>query len=506
MLEPGAARPFDPLELLAEASGCLAASFDTVASLPSVAKLCTARFADYCAIAVLDDGAYRIVAYPEEVAPPAVDLSGLISTAWLRSVGYESSIVLPLAGRGESHGCFVVACKSPDAFSSATERLTAILCIQISTAIDQALLFDRTQRVADRLQRALLPEALPAIAGATLHGAYRPASDEAEVGGDWYDAFALADGRIAFSLGDVAGHGLEAATIMGEIRQAMRSVALGDVRPSQVLEQVNGVINLRASIGMVTAVFGYYHPASRLLEYAVAGHPAPIVAVGNNRAAFLPGGGIPLGVTDSVGTRDWELTLAPGSQVIFYTDGLTEYGRDILDGERVLLKAGADMQREAPLEPAQYLLETIFKTTPNRDDAATLVLTSDNGPVPDRLVYSATPVAAPLARAALEQVARELHVDEERRFAFLVSVGEAIANAIEHGYRGESGAGPVIVNIRRSPTALDVEIEDHGRWRPFQRREERGRGISLMHELMDGVRISSSQNRTVVALTLKIAG
>lgn len=484
----------------------MAASFQTGASLPDVVKLCTSRFSDYCVIVISDEGSERVIQDPPTHAAPETDTSGMVASEWLRAQGYRSSIELPLGGLGVAHGSFVVAAKAAKAFSAATERLATILSLQIATAIDQAILFERTQRVADRLQRALLPEALPAIDGVALHGAYRPASDEAEVGGDWYDAFALGDGRIAFSLGDVAGHGLEAATIMGEIRQGMRSVAVGDVRPSQVLEQVNGAINLRASIGMVTAVFGFYTPSSRLLEYAVAGHPAPIVAVGNDRAAFLPGGGIPLGVADSIGTPDWQLTLSPGSQVIFYTDGLTEYGRDILGGERDLLKAGVEMHRIAPANPAEYLLAEIFRNTPNRDDAATLVLTSDDGAVPQRLVYSATPVAAPLARAALEKVAIELGVDEDRRFAFLLSVGEAIANAIEHGYRGESGAGPVIVNILRSTDALDVEVEDHGLWRPLQRREERGRGISLMHELMDGVRISSSQNRTVVALTLKLAG
>ncbi|MGZ3498434.1 MAG: ATP-binding SpoIIE family protein phosphatase [Vulcanimicrobiaceae bacterium] len=496
-------RHVEALDLLAEASGILASSFDLGATLPQVADLCVRQFADYCSIlAQQPNGAKAIfVAARQERFYQCSEQHGSTLPDALRACGLNTVVVAPLCGRHEVLGTFVLAAEEADAFNAATQKLANVLALQIANALDQAALFERTHRVADRLQRALLPETFPRITGAMLHGAYRPASDEAEVGGDWYDAFTLPDGRVALSLGDVAGHGLEAATIMGEIRQAMRSVAVGDLTPASVLEQINGVINLRASIGMVTAIFGYFDPVQRELTYAVAGHPSPIVTLADGQSAFLPGGGVPLGVGSTVDASDWCVTLPPNAQIVFYTDGLTEYGRDLILGEELLLKAASRQHVRSAANPAEELQDAIFATTPNRDDAAALTLSCEDGPVPESLRFSALPIVATLVRATMHRVADYCNLDEDRRFALLVSTGEAIANAIEHAYRG-APPGEIIVRIDIAPTAITVQVEDHGRWRPFQKREERGRGITLMHQFMDGVRITSTKTSTIVTLTL----
>ncbi|HEY9179226.1 MAG TPA: SpoIIE family protein phosphatase, partial [Candidatus Baltobacteraceae bacterium] len=225
---------------------------------------------------------------------PAADASAMPDI--LHEHGFESVLAAPLVGRHGTLGTFVVASRTRGAFNGTGQKLANVLSLQITGAMEQSVLFERTHRVADRLQRALLPESFPPVRDAEFHAAYRPASDEAEIGGDWYDAFALPDGRIAISMGDVAGHGLEAATVMGEIRQAMRSAAVGETSPAVVLEHINRVINLRDTIGMVTAIFGYYRPECRELTYAVAGHPAPVITIAEGFHGFLPGGGMPLGV------------------------------------------------------------------------------------------------------------------------------------------------------------------------------------------------------------------
>lgn len=502
MVETGAARRPDALDLLAEASALLASSFDLASTLPQVADLCVRKMADYCAIVARhSEGG---VSFIEASTDPQLHIEGRDARTLaeaLQERGYETVVATPLVARKEHLGTFVVASRGKAAFNGRTQKLANVLALQVANALDQALLFERTHRVADRLQRALLPDTFPKIDGAIFHAAYRPASDEAEVGGDWYDAFALPDGRIAISTGDVAGHGLEAATVMGEIRQAMRTVSVSESSPAAVLQRVNGLLDLRLGIGMVTAIFAYYRPEVRELTYAVAGHPPPVLTIDDGFNGFLPGGGMPLGVDKEVSAADWTFTLPPRSCVFFYTDGMTEYSRDVLAGEERLLEAAVRSFNDDPENPAITLQERIFDATLNRDDAATLTLSCENGDVPEEMSFSAVPLAAPVVRAMLHRFCDRHNLEWSQRFALITAVGEAVANAVEHAYRGEE-PGDFSLRTHIDESAITIEVEDHGRWRPFQRREERGRGIVLMHELMDRVRITSSQACTVISLVL----
>jgi anti-sigma regulatory factor (Ser/Thr protein kinase) len=505
-IETGSVRRPDALDLLAEASAILASSFELATTLPQVADLCVRKMADYCAIiARHGEGGVSVVEASREtgIHTSTYDPDELRETLFRH--GLDRVVIAPLIARKEEIGTFVVAAQGDGAFNGRTQKLANVLALQIANSLDQATLFERTHRVADRLQRALLPDTLPRVGGAVFHAAYRPASDEAEVGGDWYDAFALPDGRVAISMGDVAGHGLEAATVMGEIRQAMRTISVSEDSPASVLQHVNDVLSLRRGIGMVTAIFAYYQPDVRELTYAVAGHPPPILTISDGFSGFLPGGGMPLGVDPLIEAVDWTLTLPPRSCIVFYTDGMTEYSRDVLAGEEKLLNASLRAFEDDPENPAIALQERVFDAATNRDDAATLTLACTPGPVPDSMRFSAIPLAAPMTRALLHRFCDEYDIDEGRRFALITAVGEAIANAVEHAYRGEH-PGHLYVRTSVDEQNITVEVEDHGRWRPFQRRDERGRGIVLMHELMDRVRITSAQNRTVISLTLGRAG
>lgn len=502
MVEPGAIRRADALDLLAEASGILARSFDLSATLPMVADLCIRKFADYCAIqARFDDAGLSVVEAARELGfhVPIADASAIPDV--LREHGFEAVVVAPLRGRNGTLGQFVLAARAKSVFNGTAQKLANVLALQLAGAMEQSMLFERTHRVADRLQRALLPDSFPRPLGCEFHAAYRPASDEAEIGGDWYDAFALPDGRIAVSMGDVAGHGLEAATVMGEIRQAMRSTAVGEHSPTTVLTHINSVINLRKGIGMVTAIFGYYQPHSRELTYAVAGHPPPIIAIDGGFSGFLPGGGMPLGVDAEINAKDWTISLPPRSCVIFYTDGMTEHSRDVIAGEQQLLDASVRAFERDPENPALAVQERIFDATVNRDDAATLTLSCSDGAVPAEIHFSAVPLVAPIARSFLHRFCDENKLSDSQRFSLITAVGEAVANAVEHAYRGEP-PGDVILRPRADAETISIEVEDHGRWRSFQRRDERGRGIVLMHELMDHVRITSAQNKTIITLIM----
>ncbi|GAC1500423.1 MAG: hypothetical protein NVS1B14_04330 [Vulcanimicrobiaceae bacterium] len=497
------------VDLMTDVNRIFASSFDLSETLPRVAQLCVSDRTDGC---VVDAGAPETPHVPLGASRSAVVLpeaSQLTIDSRFKGrmerAGFPSVLVAEVRAADETYGKIALLSQRPGAFDELDSKLAQLMAMRIAVAIQTVSTFTREHRVADRLQRALLPDSFPEVEGVTFGGAYRPAGSEAEVGGDWYDAFRLPDGRIALSIGDVAGHGLDAAVIMGEVRQALRAAAIGADRPSAVLEAVNGVINLRSSIGMVTAIFGYYDPQHCVLRYAVAGHPPPIIATCEGFAQVLPSGGLPLGAAPSVQSRDWVFSLPPGGQIVFYTDGLIEYGHDLEAGQNALLEAiTEELMAKSGSDPADAIQARIFRDTPNKDDAATLTLTRTTQVSSEMLLtFSAIPLVSALVRSTLRQVAPILRLPDDETFALLVAVGEAIANAVEHAY-GEREPGLVEIKTLTDGSRFIVQVDDHGRWRPFQQREERGRGSPLMHALVDGVQIKSSQTNTSITLTLDL--
>jgi serine phosphatase RsbU (regulator of sigma subunit)/anti-sigma regulatory factor (Ser/Thr protein kinase) len=473
------------LRLLVAASRELAASFDYAQTLAAVGRLVVPEFASGFSVDV-DDGEIRTT---------------LARTGHVDGTAQE----FPLIARGQQLGCMRVA--GGDASDAADElglELWSELALRVAISVDASQVYAREHHVADTLQRALLPERLPVDDRLMFDAAYLPGAEEAIVGGDWYDAFRLPDGRIAFSIGDVAGHGLRAAIVMGEVRQAFRAAALNPNSPSLVIERANTIVNMRANPVMVTAIFGIVDPRDGTVTYAAAGHPAPLLALPGGVVQLLPKDGVPLGIVDHIGASDWTFTLPPGALFAVYTDGLIEYSRDVVEGESRLLDAVREGVARLDPEPARALLQRVFAARNNTDDVATLTVASADVASPAfAFTFTALPMAVPLVRRSLERFARRLGLDEDHRFSLLTAVGEALANAVEHAYLGSPGL--VRVNANAGDDSLIVTVEDEGKWKPAQRREERGRGLPLMRALMDGVEIRTHQARTEVRLTMSLA-
>ncbi len=408
----------------------------------------------------------------------------------------------PLVARGKQLGCMRLGLPGPCADTSELD-LWSELAQRVAVSLDAAQVYAREHHVADTLQRALLPERLPVDDRLAFDAAYLPGAEEAIVGGDWYDAFRLPDGRIAFSIGDVAGHGLRAAIVMGEVRQAFRAAALNPNSPSLVLARANTILNMRANPVMVTAMFGIVDPRDGTFTYASAGHPAPLLALPCGSVLVLPKDGLPLGIVDHLGATDWTFTLPPGAMFTVYTDGLIEYSRDVIEGEHRLIEAMRETAVRRDAEPARALLRDIFATRANTDDVATLTVTAAD--VASRsfgFTFSALPMAVPLVRRSLDRFISRLGLDDDHRFALLTAAGEAVANAVEHAYHGSPGI--VRLEAEANDDALIVTVEDEGKWKPAQRREERGRGLPLMRALVDAVEIRTHQARTEVRLTMAL--
>jgi PAS domain S-box-containing protein len=196
------------------------------------------------------------------------------------------------------------------------------------------------RRVVEVLQRAIVPERPVSLPGLEVVAAYHPAGDRAQVGGDWYDALALPDGRVVLAVGDVAGHGLDAATLMVRVRSALRAYAVDDPDPSRVLARLDRLIDVEEQGAFVTAVVAVVDPASGDVRWSRAGHPPPVVLqAGAASVVDLPGG-TPLGVRIGLDYPSASWRLEPGSVLVLYTDGLVER-RDLSidDGITQLLAA-----------------------------------------------------------------------------------------------------------------------------------------------------------------------
>ena len=473
------------LRFLSSASKALAASFDYPATLAEVGALTVPAFAHGFAVA-LDDQGSETVAFSQwpDVEPLAVAHFPLVARG--RTLG--AMRVIPLPGLGDD---------------PIVGELFEELAVRIAVAIDSAQIYAREHHVADTLQRALLPENLPEHDRLLFDAAYIPGAEEAIVGGDWYDAFKLPDGRIALSIGDVAGHGLRAAIVMGEVRQAFRAAALNPKSPSLVLERANTIVNMRPNPVMVTAIFGIIDPATSTITYAAAGHPPPVLALPCTLVERLPTGGIPLGIADEIDATDWSFTIPPGAYLALYTDGLIEFSHDVLEGETLLVDAlRAEVVTRTP-KPAHALMGRLFEHRKNSDDCAALIVGADDAVQRNfTFDFSAIPLAAPIVRRSLQRYALRLGLTDDQTYALMTAVGEAVANAVEHAYADHPGT--VKLRIEPTDTALAITIEDNGRWKQQQKRDERGRGLPLMRALMDGVEIRTNAASTTIRLTMTL--
>ena len=409
---------------------------------------------------------------------------------------------VPLMLHGRSIGAMYMNFVEERGFTPEEVEFMLSLGRQCAQAVERARLYAREHQVATTLQRALLPADMPQVPGIRVDAAYMAASRASDVGGDWYDVFRLGDGRLCVAIGDVVGHGLPAAVIMGQVRQAIRTAALEGHEPAKVLSLANHVLALNRQEGMTTAIVGLYDPLALTFTYAAAGHPAPIVADGA-RVVTLTSGGLPLGFLDVGSLPTWTVQLAPGTLLVLYTDGLIEFGRDAASGHAALVAAIQAQQTDAATDPAHRILDRMLSGTQPRDDVAIVVVALAPGPVDHlEVTLPAEPSSLRLVRQAVAQLSAGVGLDRRRAFDLNVAVGEAVNNVVEHAYGAASGT--VHLRAHRDDSTLRVEVEDTGRWRPDRPHNPGGRGFNLMRALTDGVHVVTGERGTVVRLTVRL--
>jgi PAS domain S-box-containing protein len=291
----------------------------------------------------------------------------------LLSRGVHTLMLVPLVARGVMLGMAAFCrAENPEPYDEDDLRLVSDLASRAAVHIDNARLYTHEHTTAITLQRSLLPRHIPSVAGLDIAYRYQPASQAAEVGGDWFDVIALDGGQVALVVGDVAGHGIHAAALMGELRTTTAALAHLSCPPGQIMAQLSGMVAADGDEAVATCLYAVYDPASRRCRLTSAGHLPPALRHPGGSVEFLD---LPGGVMLGAAQGDYAVTdtdLPVGSVLALYTDGLIEHpGQDLSAGMSRLARALAAGPARSPDQLCNRVLAC---TDPHaRDDIALLL-------------------------------------------------------------------------------------------------------------------------------------
>ncbi|MEU6389070.1 SpoIIE family protein phosphatase [Streptomyces sp. NPDC046939] len=387
-------------------------------------------------------------------------------------------------------------------FTSEDQLLLSLLAGHLAQGLARAHQIDQQRETAIALQRAILgPSHLPD--GFAVR--YEPATRPLEVGGDWYDTVDLPDSRIGIVVGDCVGRGLEAASVMGQLRSACRALLLQDTSPAQTLMALD---QFAAGVpgAMCTTVFcGVLNAETGHLTYSSAGHPPGILARPDGTTQLLESGrSFPLAVRTGQPRPEATCTIPARSTLLLYTDGLVERRRRPLSVG--IAQAGEALQdgRDTAVDDlATHVMSRLAPADGFDDDVALLLY---RHPAPLEMSFPADSAQLAPVRKALRGWLEQCELPPTTAQNVLVAAGEACANAIEHGHRDTPGQ---VVHFRAEAFVdnLHLRIADTGRWKTPQPElnTHRGRGLRLMRALMQQVTVTPGPTGTTVDMHTRIA-
>jgi PAS domain S-box-containing protein len=415
--------------------------------------------------------------------------------------------LLPLMTSGSPLGLLALAWVDRGSLDDDELAFLVAIAAQCAQALERASLYEQQRRIAESLQRSLLPQQLPEIDQVDFGARYLAGAAGLEVGGDWYDVLPLADGRVAFALGDVVGKGLPAAAAMGQVRYALRAYATLDPAPAWVLSSLDNFFAIRDDEELVTLLYGVLDPRRGVLVWSNAGHPPPLlIGRGEPRAVSASADGTPLGVPSV--RQEATMQLAPGDCLLLFRDGVVESRtRPVGEGVDALLKIVADRDATSGFGPEAgsaddlvgRVLTGMLGTRDAEDDATLLAVRwvgrRDDGPAgTSGQPGTGGSEASHEARAKLRPEA--LASSSARRFLRsllerwqLVDLGdvaelcvsELVTNAVLHART------PIELHVRAGGGVLHVEVCDSG-----------GAGIDLSQPADPGAEWESGRGLFIV--------
>jgi GAF domain-containing protein len=292
------------------------------------------------------------------------------------AIGAKASATLPLVAGGRVIGALALAWADEHAFDAEERTFLLTLARQCGEAVQRAVLYEQQHRVATILQRAILPDELPDLEDLVFAARYLPAEAGLEVGGDWYDAFRSPDGTVWLSVGDVGGHGVQAASAMSQLRNAVRACAYAGLGPSRSMGVLDRLLRGSASDLFATALVIVYDPGKGSLRWTNAGHPPPILAAAGQETRLLEAiHGSLLGLDAEAPFSASETDFPSGGLLVLYTDGLIERrGSDLRDSLHHLVATVSNLTLSRDIQAlCDRVLAAAF-TGHNRQDDLCLLL------------------------------------------------------------------------------------------------------------------------------------
>ncbi|RZS90010.1 serine phosphatase RsbU (regulator of sigma subunit) [Motilibacter rhizosphaerae] len=368
-----------------------------------------------------------------------------------------------------------------------TEEQAALLTAAslVGQALARAQRFDEQRGNAELLQRSMLPAEMPHVPGLSIGARYVPSAPGTSAGGDFYDAFSLADGRLLLAIGDVVGHGVLAATVMGQVRAALRVVALREDEPTGILAALDPFVTSLGPETFVTAFVAVLDPATGALRAATAGHPPPLLrrAQGGRGGEFLDvPAGPPLGLPAPRAATD--VVLRDGDLLLMFTDGLVEVPGQHLDlGLDRLRETVAGL--EAYADPRRACARVLDEMGAGTDDIALVAVGVEPGERRvGRVELPAESTSAGQARSWLRRTLTAIELPESVVEVALLCTSELVTNALLHARSGATVEADV------DPHRLLVLVSDQGMSTlPAAQAAEpaavRGRGLALVEALAD---------------------
>ncbi|GAA3373447.1 SpoIIE family protein phosphatase [Streptomyces sannanensis] len=426
----------------------------------------------------------------------------------------KSWAFLPLIVAGRTIGTWMAAFAHPVAFTPDERSVLTTVARMLAQALARAGLAETERELSLGLQRAMMPTLGPEIPGLVLAARYVPTGGGLEIGGDWYDMIPLPSGRIALVIGDVQGHDVRAASLMGQLRIALRAYACEGHRPDAVLSRasrfLHGVTEAydeEDAPRFATCLYIEADPATGTLDIARAGHPEPAVRMADGTVLIRhTAGGLPLGIQADTDYPTTRLTLEPGETIMICTDGLIETGGHDLDTGWARLRT--ILEQAPPDEDLESLADALVQavhgpsshhtTGPladrRQDDIAVLLMRrggpEDARPVPVRRTALTIAQAEPHRIAGARRQLRELlhdWADAEQVDSAVLLVSELVTNVLVH----TDGDALLVAEAtgEHGERRLRVEVTDPSDELPHMRRPgetaSSGRGLPLMDILAD---------------------
>jgi anti-anti-sigma factor len=399
------------------------------------------------------------------------------------------------------------------------DEVTARVRARVAAEARIEELSERYRNVRDSaiiMQQALLAPSVPVVPGVDIAAEYVVAAEDTAAGGDWFDAIALED-RLVLIVGDVVGHGVEAATAMSQLRTALRMQVLAGQSVVEALEAVNRFHEYVPGSKSATLCVGSLNSATGEFQYCTAGHPPPLLVTADASSRYLePSGAGPLGSGAGFPVRTEVLQV--DDAILLYTDGLIERpGRPLGASTAEFADLAANIAGgtggfviDVPVRPIDRIcsetLELLLRSTGYNDDV-TLLAAQRRPPTPPlRMTVDATIHAARAVRARLREWMAELGAEADDISDVVHAISEFVENAVEHGYASEVSDGVVVEASLAGDGKLHAAVIDRGRWKDYREGEQgRGRGLAMAEALVTQSHVAHGVGGTTATLIHRLS-